>query len=169
MPDDTARRFQRGGLLLTGSRPLRQRKRCHLWVSNYRKTADIGDVCRRQVHDAAKTPDPLGDDVHVVDPDISDPPRRRAHSLRLLRQVHQPADRGLTGGKHHIGDAAHRRVHCAPSDDLGIEDLGRLWVRCHQFVPDETAMRIDHVGFSRSSLHRGVGTGAGVAQDPAQS
>ena len=63
------------------------------------KAADIGDFRRRNVHGSAKTLDPVGGGVHVVDPDISDPARRRAHSLRVLRQVHQPADRGLTGGK----------------------------------------------------------------------
>ena len=154
VPADAARRAQCGGLPLAGRQPLQQRDHRHLRVNGDRDAADVGDVRRWDVQGAAKALDAVGGGVHVVDADISEPARPHAQFPRLLRQVHHPADRGRSGGEQGVGHAGHRRVLRAPAHDVGVEGLGGLHVRRHQLVPDETAISIDQVCFSRSHLQR---------------
>src|ERR1700730_4501762 len=59
--------------------------------------------------------------------------------------VHQPGDGGVSDGKQVIGQTGIPR---APAHDIGVEGLGGFFICRHQLVPDETAMRIDHVCFS---------------------
>ena len=87
----------------------------------------------------------VGGRVHVVDPDISDPARLCSHLPRVVRQLRQRADRGLSVAEQDKALAGHRRVPRAPAHDIGVEGHGRLDVCRNQLVPDETAMRIDHV------------------------
>src|SRR5262245_11565860 len=144
MPADTSRRAQRGGLLIP-LQPLEQRKRRHLRVDGDRKATDVGDARRRDVQGAAKLYDAVGGGVDVVDADVSEPARAQAHLSCVLRQLHQAADGGLSDGEQGIGRTGHRRILRAPADDLGVELFGALRVRRRQLVPDEAAMRIDHV------------------------
>src|SRR5215211_4432170 len=83
MPTHAPRFVQLGGLLLTGFLPIDQRKYRRLRVGDDRNTADVA-VRRRHVHGSTKIFNPVGRSVHVVDPDISHPPRRRAHFLRVF-------------------------------------------------------------------------------------
>ena len=158
MPAHAPRRAQLGGLRLAGFQPLDQRKRCHLRVGEDRKAADVGDVRRWDVHRSAKLLDPVDGSVHVVDSDISDPVRRRTRSPRVLRHVHQPGDGGISNGKQAIGQTGHRGIPRAPAHDTGVEGLGDFYVCRHQLVPDETAMRIDHVCFSFRACKEVVAT-----------
>ena len=149
VPADAARCAQRGGLL-AGCQPLEQRDHRHLRVDGDADAADVGDVGRFDIHGAAQTLDTGGGGVHVVDADVSEPARPHAQLPRVLRQVHDPADRGLSGGERRLGHAGHRRVPACPSPRRRRRGLGGLHVRRHQFVPDEMAWMFDQICLSRS-------------------
>src|SRR5579883_15751 len=135
-------------LLLAGLQLLDQGKHRLLGVGDDRKAADIGNVRWRDMHRSAKLPGPGSGSVHIADADIADPMRRHAHFSRLVRQFQQPSHGCVSGGKHAIGDTRHRSVPRAPAYDTGIEGLSGFHICRHQLVPDETAMRIDHLCFS---------------------
>ena len=148
MPDDAARPHL-GARPAVGTQRLEQRELCGLRVGKDRKAADVGDVRRRDVHDAAKALDAVGGRVHVADADIADPQRLSAGLSGIVRQVHHPADDGLCRAKQGIGAVGRRGVMRIPAHDLGVEGLGGLHVRRDQFVPGEMAIEIDHLNFSR--------------------
>src|SRR5258708_25697669 len=104
------------------------------------------------MHSPTKASDPGGGGVDVVDPDIPDPTWLGSHLSGVVRQVHQPADRGLSIAKQDIGLSGHRCVPRAPAHDMSVEGRGSLDVCGNQLVPDETAMRIDHARAPRPDL-----------------
>ena len=116
MPADAALALvQRGGLLSAG---LGHLTNASIAICGSATTAkrlisgtSVGGTCTIP----PRLPDLVGGGVDVVDADISDPARLRAHSLRVVRQVHQPADRDFADSKQHIGHAGHRRVRACPS------------------------------------------------------
>src|ERR1035437_10115143 len=69
MPAHAPQFARLGGLLLAGFQPLDQPKRYPLRVSDNRNAADIA-VRRRDVNGSAKTLDPVGGNVRVLDADI---------------------------------------------------------------------------------------------------
>src|SRR4029077_16296966 len=113
----------------------------------------VGNVCWWNVHNSAKVFNSLGCSIHIVDTNVSDPTWLSADFPRVLVQVHHPAYRDLASGKQSIGPARDRHVYRTPTHDLGIEGRCGLQLCRNQFVPGETAMRVDHV-FSHFSLQR---------------
>jgi len=147
MPAHAPRSAELGGLRPAGILPLDQRKRRHLRVGDDRNAADIA-VGRRDVDGSAKTSDQLGRGVHIVDADIPQPSRRRAHFSRVLRQLDESAYRAACSCEKAIGQIGRRHVLRAPTQDAGVEGLGGRYVSRDQLVPGETSMLKDHVGFS---------------------
>lgn len=143
MPADTPRcvRLRR---LLAGLQPCYQRERRRLRVSDDRNATNIA-VRRRDVDGAIKAHNSVGDCVHVVDPHISYPSRRSAHSPRVWREVHETAHRHPSNNKLMICEISRGRVLCSPAQNLAIKGLGRGHVGRQELVPDETAMMIGHV------------------------
>jgi hypothetical protein len=140
VPANAARCSQLSRLFRDGVQPPQQNEGRHLRVGDECKTADVGDICRWDMHRSAKKRHAFGRGVDVIDADIAEPLWRRAGLPRLLGQVHHPADGRLADGEQDIGRIGHRGVLRAPTKDVGVEGLSGRHVGRHQLVPEETAM-----------------------------
>ena len=153
MPAHPSRLVRFGRLLLAGDQSLDQRQCGVLRIGDDRNTADIAVVggtytlpprCLSRSA-AAST---------VIDADIAHPPCGRAHAPRLLRQIHQAANRGRSRAKQRVGDIGPGVVLDAPADNLGVERPGCGHVRCNQLVPAETPVITDQRQISIEPIGR---------------
>src|ERR1700676_4628888 len=147
MPADVPGLSRLGGQRTAVPEAAYQAKYCRLRIGDHRDKTNVG-LGRRDMHSAAETLDPISRYLNVVDFDIPHPSWPGAHLPAFLRQVHQSAQRDLSGAKHGVSQIWRRRVVCAPTHYVAVERLGTRHVRGHEFVPGETSGIIDHVGFS---------------------
>ena len=80
--------------------------------------------------------------IDVVDTEIDEPDSRHLHAIRPL---HDSRDAGLAG----MGDPVVERDRVwrpleAPTDDIGVEGLGRVRIGRDQLVPDGYAGGVHH-------------------------
>src|SRR3954463_1545949 len=101
MPAYAPRLVLPAGFPSTIGRFFDQPERRLLRIGNDCYAANIG-VGRWYKDRASKTSDLRGGGVQVVDGDVSHPSRRRPQSPPLVRDIHEPAQRGAAATKHRV-------------------------------------------------------------------